>query len=76
MTDREPQVEFIEPPRRTGYLSARTGAELDLCIRAKRERLVRAGAVPPLNDDERRQAAEGPVADSSLLDCARGDRAR
>lgn len=46
------------------------GKSWDLAIRAKRERAVRAGLLPPRDDDERRQAMEGPRADR-WLDCVR-----
>jgi len=45
-----------------------------LAIAAKRERAVRAGTLPPINDDERRQRAEGPRGWSEL-DCVREVRA-
>ena len=44
-----------------------------LAIRALREQGVREGRFAPLDDDERRQAAEGPRA-SRDLDCVRQGR--
>lgn len=46
-------------------------ASYTLAIAAKRERGVRAGILPPLSDDERRQADEGPKPWGDL-DCVRG----
>lgn len=40
-----------------------------LAVMALREIAVRDGVVEPINDDERRQAAEGPV---RTLDCVSG----
>jgi hypothetical protein len=45
-------------------------ASYGLAIDAKRERAVRAGTLPPMDDRERRQAREG-YREWSALDCVR-----
>ena len=48
-------------------------ASYTLALAAKRERAVRAGVLPPRDERERRQAAEGPR-EWSQLDCVREGR--
>lgn len=43
----------------------------ELAIRAGREKRVRSGELEPRNEQERRWAAEGPVASPADLECAR-----
>ncbi|MCF3935038.1 hypothetical protein L1787_16665 [Acuticoccus sp. M5D2P5] len=50
-----------------GFVSFELGQQI------VRERQVRTGCVPPLNEDEKRQAREGPRA-VRLLDCVRAAR--
>ena len=45
-----------------------TEKDYDLAIKAIREKCVRQGFLPPRNEEEERQAAEGPVKNKDL-DC-------